>query len=370
MKKAVIVLLLLLPCISSCGEDKIDPGITEQVVLNSQDFKTVLHLKKEKIIQTYEAVGTVRPLTESKVEAQINAQILKVMVTPGKKVEKGDVLIQLDARNEQTQVKKAREGFAFAKNNLKQAVKSEDGAKADMNQAKLKFDRTTKLFKSGVVSSQKLEIDRARYLKAKAMLEHANETIHAAKTRIRQSEQIIKETQIILGYSVIKAPAAGVIIDRLADPGDLAVPGKTLLVLQTSGSLRLEASVREGMISKIHQGETYDVNIETINKIIPSVIEEIVPYADPSTRTFLVKATLPMVPGLYPGMFGRLLIPVKEQQVVLIPRQAIKNIGQLEIVYIKDKQGHWKSVYIKTGRQFKNKIEVLSGLTGSETLGY
>ncbi|MCK5541582.1 MAG: efflux RND transporter periplasmic adaptor subunit [Desulfobacterales bacterium] len=370
MKKILIVFLIFLPFGFSCGEDKIAPGITDQSLSSRQDFQNTLNIKKEKIVDTYEAVGTVRPLTKTSVEAQITAQILRIMVTPGTRVEKGDILIHLDARNEQTQLKKAKEGLAFTKNNFQQAVKSEDGARASLNQAKTEFNRTKKLFDSGVVTSQQLEIDKAAFLKAKAMLEHAQETILAAKTNIRQAEQIIKEAQIILGYSTIKAPATGVIIDRNADPGDIAIPGKPLLVLQTSGSLRLEASVREGMIFKIWQGGTFDVSIETIGKIVPSVIEEIVPYADPNTRTFLVKATLPKVPGLYPGMFGRLLIPVNEQEVILIPKEALLIVGQLELVYIKGKDDHWKSVYIKIGKRFGNKIEVLSGLTGNEIIGY
>jgi RND family efflux transporter MFP subunit len=370
MKKIVIILLIFIPCVFSCGDDKLAPGIVKQNVSNSKTFQNTLDLKKEKIMATYEAVGTVRPLTKTSVEAQISAQILKVMGTPGTQVKKGDILIYLDARNEQTQLEKAKEGLAFSRNNFKQAVKFQDAAKADMDQAKAEFSRTKKLFESGVIASQQFEIDKAAFLKTKAMSERAKEMVLAAKTGIRQAEQVITEAEIILGYSIIKAPASGVIIDRKADPGDLAVPGKSLLVLQTSGSLRLEASVREGMISKVRQGETYDVSIATIGKIVPSVIEEIVPYADPDTRTFLVKTTLPKVPGLYPGMFGRLLIPVEEREVILIPQNALLIIGQLELVYIKDSEGNWKSIYIKTGKRFGKNIEVLSGLTGNETIGY
>jgi len=239
-----------------------------------------------------------------------------------------------------------------------------------LDKAKAKFNRTSKLFKSGVISSQQLEIDKAAFLRARAMLEHAKEAVLAARTGIRQAEQGITQAEIILGYAIIRAPASGVIIDRKADPGDLAVPGKPLLTLQTSGSLRLEASIREEMISRIRKGGTYNVNIETIGRIIPSVVEEIVPYADPDTRTFLVKTTLPRVPGLYPGMFGRLQVPLEEKEVVLIPKAALRIIGQLELVNIQDKEGRWKTIYIKTGKVYKDKIEVLSGLAGNETLGY
>jgi len=371
MKKILIISLIgLLSCLFSCGDDKIVPGVFKDRAENNKTFTNTFEIKPVKILETFEAVGTVRPLTQTKIEAQINAQILKVFVSPGASIEKGADLILLDARNEETQLKKAQEGREFAKNNLKQAMKSEESSKAGMDQAFGEFNRSKKLFKSGVISSQTYEIDQAKFLKAKAQLEYAKESILAAKTGIRQADEVINEAQVILGYSKIKASSSGVIVDRLADPGDLAVPGKTLLVLQTSGSLRLEVSVREGLISRIRQGETYNVKIGPIGKTVPAVVEEIVPYADPNTRTFIVKAALPKIPGLYPGMFGRMLIPVKEELSILIPEEAINIVGQLEMVHIKNKQGQWKSIYIKTGKHFDDKVEVLSGLFGNEILGY
>jgi multidrug efflux pump subunit AcrA (membrane-fusion protein) len=140
-------------------------------------------------------------------------------------------------------------------------------------------------------------------------------------------------------------------------------------MIQTSGALRREAHGREGLISRISLGETYGVHIQTLGKTVSSTIEEIVPYADPATRTFLVKVSLPETSGIYPGMFGRLLIPVEQTQTLLIPQKAVIQVGQLELVYVKN-DDLWQSVYIKTGRRFGEKIEVLAGLTGNETIGY
>jgi len=68
-------------------------------------------------------------------------------------------------------------------------------------------------------------------------------------------------------------------------------------------------------------------------------------------------------------MFGRLLIPLDAEKTIIIPQKAITRIGQLELVQIKN-NNQWQSVYIKTGRRFNDKIEVLSGLFGNETIGY
>jgi multidrug efflux pump subunit AcrA (membrane-fusion protein) len=115
-------------------------------------------------------------------------------------------------------------------------------------------------------------------------------------------------------------------------------------------------------------GQTLRVLIPAWGKEIQAKVDEIVPSADPQTRTFVVKAVLPAQPGLYSGMFGRLLIPVGKQKVVLAPPEAIKRVGQLEMVLLK-KDDAWQQVYVTTGRQIGGKVEVLSGLDGDEILG-
>ena len=372
MKKNVFYLLLSLLLLvgTSCENDKIPPGFSPprvaETILDPEHTATV---EIQDVTQMYEAVGTIRPLTESVIESQISAQVVKICCVPGTAVKKGQWLIQMDARRLNTRKKQAEEGLSVAKNQLKQTYKSMDEAKAALDQAKAAYRRTQKLFDSGIVASQKLEIDRAGFLQAKARLEKSQEAEQAAESAIRNAREVVKEAQIALGYAQIISPADGVVAERIVDPGDMAVPGKPLLILQTSGALRLEANVREGLIHRIILGNEYQVRIKTIGKTVRSRVEEIVPYADPATRTFLVKASLPLTPGIYPGMFGRLLIPVEKSQTLLIPRSAVIQVGQLELVHVK-KENRWQSVYIKTGKPFGNKIEVLAGLAGNETIGY
>jgi HlyD family secretion protein len=372
MKKIFFVFLQisLLICFA-CENDQIKPGFSPK---SSSKKPLVLEnitiVEQQTITQMYEAVGTIRPLTQSVIESQVSSKVEKVSVVPGTPVQKGQLLIQLDARYLTTRLSQAKEGLAVAKNNLNQTYKSVDEAKAYLDQEKATYSRTKKLFESDIVPSQKLDIDKSGFLQAKARLEKVQEEQQAAKSSIRKAKEIVKEAKIAQDYTMIISPAKGVVAQRMIDPGDIAVPGKPLLIIQTSGSLRLEANVREGMISRVIIGNEYPVKIKTIGKTVMSNIDEILPYADPATRTFLVKASLPEIPGIYPGMFGRLLIPVKKDKTLLIPRKAVIKVGQLELVYVKTKDETWQSVYIKTGKLFEEKIEVLSGLMGNETIGY
>lgn len=372
MKNWMLVFSLFL---MSCDSGTITPG---QQPAASGPGLAVTHtagVEIQPVSRTQSAVGTIRPLTETRIESQVSGQVLAVNVSPSDQVDSGQLLVTLDSRQLTARLEQAKEGLSIAENGAVQAQKARDEAQAGLDQAHAAYLRTKTLFDKDVVPSQQLEIDRAAYLQARARLERSNEGILAAKTGIRQAREVVREAEIGLDHTAIRSPAPGVVVERLIDPGDLAVPGKPLLIIQTSGALRLEARIREGLIQKVIQGKSYAVEIQTLEKPLSATIEEIVPYADPDTRTFLVKAALPDTPGVFPGMFGRLLIPVAEEQTLVIPDAAVIRVGQLEMVNIKTQapnnqdQG-FRPVYIKTGQRFGDKIEVLSGLVGTETIGY
>ena len=171
-------------------------------------------------------------------------------------------------------------------------------------------------------------------------------------------------------YSKILAPEEGVVLKRFVEPGDLALPGKPLIALRTTGALRLEAYVREGLITRVAPGTALTAAIDTLGKTVAATVEEVVPYADPDSRTFLVKAAIPPVEGLYPGMFGKLQVPVGLQRIVTIPDKAIRRVGQLELVHVQSGEG-WQVRHIQTGvRLDDGSVEILSGLDGTETIGW
>jgi RND family efflux transporter MFP subunit len=286
-----------------------------------------------------------------------------VFVSPGDRVVKNQPLVALDDRQVTARVNQAREEKTLAENRLKQAQKGVEEARAA-------FERSEILFEKHIIPSQKLEVDKAAFLTAKARLEKLQEAVTAARTEIRRADQVVAEAQISLEYTKILAPETGIVVQRLVDPGDQAIPGRALLKIQTSGFLQLEAHVREGVIQHIVRDKEYDVKIQTVDKTVPAVIREISPYADPDTRTFLVKASLSEDPGIYPGMFGRLIIPVGHETVPVIPEPAVIRVGQLEMVHVKTSDGRFRSVYIKTGKSLGTKVEVLAGLDGTETVGW
>lgn len=329
---------------------------------------TTFLVKKNTVNETYEAVGTVRPRTETKIEAQVTGKIISVHVKPGDFVKKGERLIRLESNEFKTRFERAQQGLLSAEANREQVKKMIDSANARFNKAESQFDRVKKLFKDNVLSTRELEQAESDFLQAEAELKQSKQGLEVSDASVKQAQKLVEEAQISLDYTDIRATEDAEIARRLVEPGDIAVPGKTLLIVQTVGNMRLEAFVRESLISRIRPGHEMTVKVGAINKQVTGVVEEIVPSADPKTRSFLVKIGLPLIQDLYPGMFGRLLVEAGTKQAIYIPVNAVIKVGQLEAVMVKVNDS-WKKYYVKTGKNTNGMIEIISGLDGGEIIG-
>lgn len=358
----VVPLYVLVLWVAGCS-DTIDPGF----VADSQTLSPAKTVVAERVERTEwcKAVGTIRPRTESRMESRITGQVLEVVVQAGARVAKGDLLLRLDDRQARSRLDQAKEALHGATAAKKQAVQSVAAAKAGFQQAESDWKRVRQFFQEGAATQREKEQAASRYQQAMANEKRATEALRGADAGIRQAREIVKEAGIALGYTRITAPEAGEVLQRLVEPGDLAVPGKPLLVLKTSGGLRLEAHVREGLMGTVGPGKALFVAIDTRNLLLPCVVEEVVPYADPRSRTFLVKVTLPEGNGLYPGMFGTLRIPVGKRPAVVVDGAAVRRVGQLDLMTV-ETEGGWERRYVTCGEMVAGRREILSGLDGGE----
>ncbi len=297
-----------------------------------------VHEVTEHVIE--EAVGTLRAERRTQVSSKILATINDIKVRAGDKVNAGDVLVTLDSRDLATQLAQARQNVTSLEANLKNL--------------KLAYEREKALYENQATSKSSLDQKEAAYQMASADLE-----------RVRQA---VGEAEVAMSNAVIKSPVSGVVVDRLAEPGDMAAPGRPLLSVYDSTALRLEAPVRELLATTLSVGDKLQVRIDALELTLEGTIDEIVPEAEASSRSFLVKVGIPKHEGLYSGMFGRLLIPAGERQRVCMPVAALQQVGQLAFVSVVD-QGRVERRLVKTGEHSERGfIEVLSGVAPGETV--
>jgi RND family efflux transporter MFP subunit len=337
---ALIVVSLM--WLSGAFQPKIDDhregaGPTAGSIERPVGSATLAEARMIRVPRTESAVGSIRAVHETSLSSKLLAEIVEVNVTAGAKVAAGDVVVRLDDEDLQARLKQA------------QAVLQ--GARAGRKQANTEYERISALFERD--SAARIELDRAET------------ALHSAEAEVLRAEQAVREAETLLEYTAIRSPLDGVVVDKLVEVGDTATPGQPLLVLYDPTRMQLVASVRESLTRRLKVGEDIEVQIEALQKRCRGTVSEIVPEAEAASRTFSVKVTGPCPAGIYSGMFGRLIIPLDDEEVLVVPQAAIREVGQLRLVDVADGDRLQRRA-VTLGRQLGEDVEVLSGLRPGE----
>jgi len=297
----------------------------------------VVRLVRLPLVET--AVGTIRPVHQTTIGARLLARTVEVNLKAGQAVRSGDVLLRLDDMD-----LRAKRRQAEAVLNAAEAARVQ--AEADAN-------RSAQLWKTNAVSRQDNE--------------RAGTAVKSADAELSRAKESINEIQATLDWATIRSPISGIVIDKKVEVGDMVTPGQILATLFDPKRMQLVASVRESLARRLKVGQPIEVHVENFNKQGIGTISEIVPEAESSSRAFQVKVTGPCPEGVYSGMFGRILIPLDDEQVLVIPRLAVQSVGQLDLVNVAT-HGAVSRRAVRLGRTIGNDVEVLSGLRAGECI--
>ena len=275
----VSVLALIVLQLAGVFDERIAPGSGKEQPRPAVAGQTVAVVRiEDAVVERYP--GTVNAEREAAISARLIARVQQILVRPGQRVKQGDALAMLDSRDLESRFAQAEDGLT--------------GSRARLREAKANYDRM-KDVQAGAVS-------RAQLDRALAAFESAQSEEESARKRV-------EEARVALSHATIEAPFDAVVIDRFVEPGDLASPGRPLLELYDPRRMRLEAWVRESIAIRLKAGDGVRVRLDAFDETIEGKVEEIVPQAEAGSRSFLVKVSLPARDNLYPGMFGRLLLP-------------------------------------------------------------
>lgn len=183
-----------------------------------------------------------------------------------------------------------------------------------------------------------------------------------ASAGIAQAKAGLTGANTMVGYTAIVAPFSGVITSRKADPGTMAMPQMPILAIDDDTVYQLVSQVPERLAAKLTVGDRVMVTVDSLKKSIPATIIEIVPSADPVSRTLMVKANLPRVDRMQSGIFGRLLLNTGSKMQLMIPKSALIERNGLTGVYVIDAAGKAQFTLVTLGKSERNLLQVLSGL--------
>ena len=379
MKRVVFVILAIVMTISCSRKPEPEQPATILSGLKTETVQTSL------TDDYYEAVGTVQAKNRSVVAAKVMGNIVALHVREGDSVRAGQTLIEIDNRDAGIQLQKTQAGMRETQDSLEEVERSiraaesaRAAAQANESLAKSTFQRYQTLFERHSVSPQEFDEVRARYEVAKAESERADRLLQATaarqnqmKARIDQAKADVANARVYVGYSRIAAPIDGVVVSRQADVGYLATPGMPLLTIENSSRYQLHASVEESRLGTIQLNDQVHVLLEALaNTELNGIVEEIVPAADPATRSYTVKIALPNTSDIHlrSGLYGKARFVAGQRKTLSVPQKAVTQQGQLVGVFVVDQAGVARLRLVKTGRTVGDRVELLSGLNEGEEI--
>ena len=274
------------------------------------------------VVQQVLFTGTVEAEVVNNIAPQAPRRINEIRFDVGDHVRKGDVLVSL-------------ENSALVQ------------SKAQMDNAKIEYDRTDELYKIGGASKSEWDARRLQYEVAKASYEN------------------------LLENTTLVAPISGIVTARNYDKGDMT-GGLPVLVIEQIRPVKIMINISESLFAKVRKGMKVSVTLEAYgDEQFTGTISRIYPTINNSTRTFAAEVTIPNNDErIRPGMFARVTLPYGKNVRVVAPDRAVnKLMGSGDrYVYVLEADGTVRYAKVELGRRMEAEWEILSGLEDGQTV--
>lgn len=274
------------------------------------------------VVQQVSFTGTVEAEVVNNIAPQAPRRISEIRFDVGDHVRKGDVLVSL-------------ENSALVQ------------SKAQMDNAKIEYDRTDELYKIGGASKSEWDARRLQYEVAKASYEN------------------------LLENTTLLAPISGIVTARNYDKGDMA-GGLPVLVIEQIRPVKILINISESLFAKVRKGMKVYVTLEAYgDEQFTGTISRIYPTINTSTRTFAAEVSIPNNDErIRPGMFARVTLPYGKNVRIVAPDRAVnKLMGSGDrYVYVLEADGTVRYAKVELGRRMDAEWEILSGLEDGQTV--
>ncbi|MBL8397782.1 MAG: efflux RND transporter periplasmic adaptor subunit [Candidatus Accumulibacter sp.] len=276
--------------------------------------------------QTFTADALVEAVRQATVAAQVTGRIVEVTVDAGQRVQSGATVMRIDARD---------------------AAAAAAAASAQFANSRASFQRQRRLHQQGFISQAALD-------KAQADLDTADATY--------------RQAQVAVGHATVRTPMTGVVAQRLSELGEMASPGKPLLLIYDPTELRVTASVPQHRLAQLRAARQARVEFSELGRTVDARGVSVLPIADAATHVSPVRVGLPdSIPGLLPGMHARVHFLLGQAGKLTVPRTAIVRRGEVAAVYVRNAQGMPVLRQLRLGEPLNDAtVEVLAGLQAGE----
>jgi RND family efflux transporter MFP subunit len=283
-------------------------------------------------------------------------RLLSVNVQLGDAVRRGQVLAKVEDREIVEQVRAAQASQDVAKATIRQR-------EADLNVAKLNFDRSKNLFERQLLAKQALDDAESRYLAAVAQLDLSTAQLSANAARL-------EELKINLQHTSVTSPVDGFVASRTVDPGAMVNTNTAIASVVDISRLRLVVNVVEKDLRMVSPGDVAEVEVDAYpGEKFHGKIARVAPVLDPATRTAAMEVEIPNTDNrLKPGMYARINLTVEERKNALVaPKNAVIDFENKRGVWMPNEENRAQFIPVELGIDGGDNVEILAGLKEGDT---
>ncbi|HQS12357.1 MAG: hypothetical protein B7Y62_01130 [Sphingomonadales bacterium 35-56-22] len=285
------------------------------------------------VLRKVSASGKIRALNTIKVGTEVSGQVTKVYVDFNSPVKAGQVLAEIDSTRVRARVQQSEAQVALARAGLQQTVANVARARSELEIQERDFARQRALAERGFVSKAGLDIAQSKLNSARNALQVALAQTQSGNAQISQGTAELSSARLDLNRTVIVAPASGVIINKLVEPGttvaaSFQTPNLFEIAADTT-KMQVEASVDEADIGQIIEGQDVTFTVDSYpNDIFRAKVRQVrqAPVETQNVVSYLVIIDVDNKDGkLLPGMTANVeIITGAKANVLRVPTNALR----------------------------------------------
>src|SRR6185436_9546536 len=358
----------------------------------------VAKAEKGEIAAQVSAVGTIWPREKADVSAKISAQIKQMALLKNKVVRAGEVIAVLESRDLQAQRAEALAALREAQANERSLItgtipktNAEDqkallDARAKVNNARATYERRRLLFEKGGISQKDLEASQLDLTTAEDELRLQEQTVALrtrslnpndralASARTAQAQQRVATLDAQLSYATIRSPITGIVTDQFQYEGEFASAGGKLVTIADTSTVIVKAPFADTAVAELKTGDTVTVvPTDSSAEEMHGQITLLGRSSDPTNRTVEVWVTLANDDGKLRanGAAQVTVFANSKNDAIVVPAPAVTletsnaNEGTVMVV---DAQNVAHETKVTIGIRTEDKIEIVEGLKGGETV--
>lgn len=324
---------------------------------------TVVVARQGLVKEVIAVVGTLAAREEIQVHPSIEGRaIAEILIEVGARVEAGQSLALLDSKDTRLALDKNTVSMQRAKVAIAAERSKVDIALVSAREALKRLERSRSLRPKGAVSDQTLEEHETAYDRAIAELELARSSLALAEGDERLIASERREIELALERCTVRAPRAGIVLERSANVGALTSnSGDPLFIIAGDGAIEFVAEVTDASFVRLKEGMTARIAVPGLDVPVTGTVRLTAARLDPKTRSGSVRIELNGHGALIPGAYARGEVDAAQRSNILVPGTAVKSAGGFSSVYVV-KNDLVSVRNVKVGAQRDNLVEILEGV--------